>query len=82
VRELKDVQVPLQNKAKADKKNKVEGAAKTLKQIEILKESVEILKACNEILFTHLVMKRSQDVQDMVRKSVFEFMLQLEQAEI
>jgi hypothetical protein len=71
LKELKEVMIPLQKKAKNEKD---ESRDKTLSQIKILKESVNIIKACNETLFTHLVMKRSQDVQELVRKSVFEWM--------
>ena len=43
---------------------------------------MDIIKASSEVIQKHLIMKRSEDIQDVVRKSVFEFLLMLDANEV
>lgn len=38
----------------------------------------DIVQTATQVIFKKVVLKRAQDVQDVVRKSVFEFLLQLD----
>lgn len=59
-----------------------EEANKANKQLSAIEDAVNIIKACIETLQKYLVLKRAEDSMLLLRKSVYEFFLQLDEKEI
>lgn len=51
-------------------------------QLDTIGRAIDIMENCTDTIFKHLLAKRATDVQELVRKSVFEFLLQLESNEV
>ena len=82
-KDMSEIKKHLDAKFKNEKKLKLKDEANTTAvQIEAIEEAMAIIKGSFEIIQTHIVLKRSKDCADIVRKSVYEFFLQMEHAEL
>jgi hypothetical protein len=54
----------------------------TAAEVKAISQALEIVHAASLVLQKRVLLRRSQDVQDVVRKSVYEFLLQLDSQEV
>lgn len=59
-----------------------EAANASAKQVETMEEAINVIRGSFEAIQTHVMLKRSKDCSEIVRKSVFEFILQMEASEL
>ena len=78
-KDMSEIRKHLNAKFKNEKKLKMKDEANTTAvQMEAIEEAMSIIKGSFEIIQTHVILKRSKDCADIVRKSVYEFLLQME----
>ncbi len=80
-KDLASLKNQLEIKRKNELKLKQDDSA-TSKQIQALAQALQVVSTSTQVLMKRIIMKRSLDVQEIVRKSVYEFILMMDANEV